>query len=164
MKLIVDGYNLLFRLGLTRGEDLEGAREVLLEMLSDYGIRKKHSILAVFDGQKFSAGGTLAKKSVRAIYTSSPESADDRIAKLAEQMREGVLVVTGDNELISRVSRFNTPFVNVDEFIEKLQQAHCLSFKGTEDGEGEGERAPKKGNPRRLSKKKRKQRRYKDRL
>lgn len=165
MKLIVDGYNMIFSLALLQDGDLEEAREKLLDMLSDYGRVKKHSIIVVFDGQKARSTGHATKKWVQAIYTSPPESADDRIAKLAEKMREAAFIVTSDNGLISRVSRFNSPFVKVDDFIGKLEQTHYLSIKGLEEGEEtERMKKPKKGASHRLPKKIRKQKRNLDKL
>ncbi|NIO16354.1 MAG: hypothetical protein GTN70_05070 [Deltaproteobacteria bacterium] len=165
MKLVVDGYNLLFHLGLSRGENLEEAREELLAMLSEYGKLKKLSILVVFDGKRGTPGGAVAKKWVKAVFTSPPESADDRIARLAKSLREGAFVVTSDAGLIARITPFNSTYVRVDEFAGKVEQAHYFSTKGVPEEEEVGkEKKPTKGASRRLPKKKRMQKRNLEKL
>lgn len=160
MKLVIDGYNLLFHLGLLQGGDLEEARDMLLDMLSDYGKIKKRSILVVFDGGRTMPSGSAARKWVRQTFTAPSESADDRIEKLCEKMRESAFVVTSDAGLISRISPFNSPHVRVEDFIGIMEQARYLSEKGLQEGEDEGRvQKPKKGTARRLPKKKRKQKR-----
>lgn len=160
MKLVIDGYNLLFHLGLLQGGDLEEARDMLLDMLSDYGKIKKRSILVVFDGRGTLPGGSAARKWVRPVFTSPSESADDRIAKLCAKMRESAFVVTSDAGLISRISSFNSPHVRVEDFIGKMERARYLSEKGLQEDGDEGRvQKPKKGTARRLPKKKRKQKR-----
>ncbi len=165
MKLVVDGYNLLFHLGFSGEENLEEAREELLAKLSEYGKLKKLSILVVFDGKRGTPGGAVAKKWVKAVFTSPPESADDRIARLAKSLREGAFVVTSDAGLIARIPPFNSTYVRVDEFAGKVEQAHYCSTKGVREDEEEArERKPTKGVSRRLSKKKRRQKRNLDKL
>lgn len=165
MKLVIDGYNLLFQLGLLSSKDLEEAREILLDMLSEYGKAKKRSILVVFDGKKVAPGGGPARKWVRTIFTTPPETADDRIVKMAQVMREQAMVVSGDRGVILRIMPFNCPHAEVNDFVGKMEQARYLSSKGLQEGGPEEKvKKPKKGSARKLPKKKRKQKRYLDKL
>ncbi len=164
IRIIIDGYNLLFRMGSYGGETLEENRDSLLDMLSEYAVAKKRSLIVVFDGQKVGRERIVGRKGVRALFTDPPENADDRIVKLAHSLREKALVVTSDSGIMSRVAPANCGTLTVEEFLPKVEMAFSFSIKGEiEEDERRGKRE-KKGPSRRSSKKARKKKRYLDKL
>jgi uncharacterized protein len=81
--------------------------------------------------------------------------------------REGGGVVSNDREVRKAASLAGAVVVTTDQFLARLDQARALPAEaGTEDKDGEEDlpRGPRKGNPRRLSKKERAARRALDRL
>jgi len=164
VKIIVDGYNLLFRMGSFQGSNLEESRNSLLDMLSAYAKARRQSLIVVLDGQQVGDDRVSYRKGVTAIYTVPPETADDRIVKLSFSMREKALVVTSDGGLASRILPSRCGHVTVEEFLPKLEEAYYMSVKGCGMEEDEGKEKDKKGPSRKPSKKARRKKRYLDKL
>ncbi len=164
IRIIIDGYNLLFRMGSYGGGSLEDNRDGLMDMLSEYAVAKKKSLIVVFDGQKVARERIAGRKGVRAFFTDPPESADDRIVKLARSLREKALVVTSDSGIVSRIAPLNCGTATVEEFLPKIEEAFAYSLKGEIADDERSEKREKKGPSRRSSKKARKKKRYLDKL
>lgn len=77
----MDGYNIIFswdELKAIAAEDVNAAREALVNILSNYqGVRKCHLIL-VFDAYKVKGGtGSIEKRhGIHIVYTKEAETAD----------------------------------------------------------------------------------------
>ena len=135
--LIVDGYNMIFAWDGLREQaqtDLSGARERLLDLLSNYCGYHPCELVVVFDSYRVKGG--LGSKSrhnnLRVVYTKENESADLYIETLVGQigrnynvrvatadaliqlsaLRSGVLRVSA-NELLSEIERVNEQIAQV---------------------------------------------------
>ncbi len=102
--LLVDGYNMIFAwddLKAVAGESLDGARALLIDLLSEYRAYRKNEIILVFDAYKV-PGGFGAEEDhngLRVVYTKENETADSYIERTAYTLhREGkrVRVATSD--------------------------------------------------------------------
>ena len=102
--LLVDGYNIIFAwedLKAIARENLDAARKLLMDLLSNYqGYRKSHVIL-VFDAYKVPQGtGSVSKyHNIHVVYTKEAETADAYIEKASYQLaqeRRRVRVATSD--------------------------------------------------------------------
>ena len=101
--LIVDGYNVIFawdELKELAKVNLDGAREALLEALSNYSAYKKTGILVVFDGYKVQGnpGTQMRYAGLDVVYTKEAETADRFIEKTIFELgrKYKITVVTSD--------------------------------------------------------------------
>lgn len=101
--LLVDGYNIIFswdELKAIAAEDVNAAREALVNILSNYqGVRKCHLIL-VFDAYKVKGGtGSIEKRhGIHIVYTKEAETADMYIEQASYDLsrKHRVRVATSD--------------------------------------------------------------------
>jgi predicted RNA-binding protein with PIN domain len=156
MRWLVDGYNVIRRapeLKSREQESLEAGRQALCALLVEVARVSGDSFTVVFDGAQ--AGGRAGGGSgVSVIFSSARESADSVLARMA---REGGAVVSNDREVRRAAERAGATVVTTDQFLARLDQARRLPPEAPADlmdgDEEEPSRGPRKGNPRRLSKK-----------
>jgi hypothetical protein len=157
MDIIVDGYNLIgSQTGLSGY--LEHKRSWLVQQLASYQRRKGYSVTVVFDGWRSGWSHETKEQSdgVSIVYSRVGEKADNVIVRLARQRGGGCVVVTSDREVRRAVERFGAVALYAAEFSEMLRDP-AVAFEDDESEDSE-RAAPKKGNPRRLSKTERKRR------
>ncbi|MGM8216205.1 NYN domain-containing protein [Bacillaceae bacterium W0354] len=102
--LIVDGYNVIGdwpELKALKNRQLEEARNKLIEKLAEYQAYTGHRVIVVFDA--YSVKGAENKKKqlkIEVIYTKENETADERIEKLVNEVKNvktKVYVATSDS-------------------------------------------------------------------
>ena len=170
MRWLVDGYNAIRRwpeLAAAERHGLEAGRDALCALLSRAARASGDEFTVVFDGAQ--AGGVgHGGPGVRVIFSSARESADRVIAQMAAA---GGAVVSSDREVMRAAARAGAVVITVDEFLARIERLVRQAARPTDDadpdaegggGEGDGgddgedaPRGPKKGNPRKLSKKRR---------
>lgn len=84
--LLVDGYNIIFawdKLKKLADENLDHAREKLINILSNYQGVKKCNLIIVFDAYKVkgSIGSVIQQGNVYVVYTKEAETADSYIER-----------------------------------------------------------------------------------
>jgi predicted RNA-binding protein with PIN domain len=156
--VIIDGYNLLGRMGGLSGL-IESARESLLQALAGYRLRKHHPITIVFDG--WQQGSPSERREHRAgvqvIYSKRGERADQVIQRLAREYGADSAVVSSDRE-VARSAQASGAFVmGAQEFAMKLWALPAAGGPVHKELDGRDEESPprdakKKGNPRKLPK------------
>ena len=170
MRWLVDGYNVIRRAPELRSreqESLEAGRQALCALLAEIARASHDTFTVVFDGVE-SGGRGGGGAGVTVIFSSARESADHVLAKMA---REGGAVVSNDREGRRAAERAGAVVVTTDQFLTTLDRARPAG-RGGEAPEPESEkdedddtrRGPRKGNPRKLSKKERATRRALGRL
>ena len=174
--LILDGYNLIGARGRMRrdGEVLARERQGLLREISVYaGSRSFSEIHLVFDGYPNDRDLLLTPPpGIRIVFSEGAGSADAVIIMLAGQYRERAAVVSSDREVIQRSRSFGAETLSSQEFLGRLSARSTQSRGGRQESEekvddedpSQATFGKKKGNPRRLSKKDRAQRRLLDKL
>lgn len=171
MRWLVDGYNVIRRapeLKSREQESLEAGRQALCALLVEVARVSGDSFTVVFDGAQ-AGGRTGGGSGVSVIFSSARESADSVLARMA---REGGAVVSNDREVRRAAERAGATVVTTDQFLARLDQARRLPPEAPADlpvdlkegEEDESPRGPRKGNPRRLSKKARATQRALDHL
>lgn len=159
MLLAIDGYNFIKQSpDLRRLEqvELQKAREGLIERVSRYKKIKGHSIIVVFDGgQTGRSEHRERSRGIEVIFSRSGEKADDVLKSLAAAKREGVTIVTSDNDVAFFAEKKGSAVIGAAEFGEKMEMAESYDQKG--GGEERNSIRPftttaKKGPSRRLSK------------
>jgi uncharacterized protein len=157
MEIIIDGYNVIGSdTGLTG--NLEHKRNGLVQQLANYHNIKGHGVTVVFDGWRSGSINEIEQKrdGIRIVYSRLGEKADSVVVRLARKQGTGCVVVTSDREVRNAVERFGTAALYAGEFKDMLRNL-AQSF-ADEEPDYPQRGAPKKGNPRRLSKKERKRR------
>ena len=157
MEIIIDGYNVIGSdTGLTG--NLEHRRNLLVQHLASYRKNKGHDITVVFDGWRSGSIDEVQQKrdGICIVYSRLGEKADSVIVRLARKQGAGCVVVTSDREIRSAIERFGAVALYAGEFGEMLR----IRGEPFDDQEPDysQQRTPKKGNPRRLSKKERRRR------
>jgi uncharacterized protein len=102
--MLVDGYNVIYawpELSAMK-DDLELARNKLMDILGGYGAYKDYRVVIVFDAHGVAGGKTCLEtitEGLQVIFTQEGETADSCIEKMAYQLvrqGQGVYVVTSD--------------------------------------------------------------------
>ena len=101
--LLVDGYNIIFawdELKTLARENLDAARETLINMLCNYQGYRKCRVIVVFDAYKVKGGTRSVERhhNIDVVYTKEAETADTYIEKASYQLgkRYRVRVATSD--------------------------------------------------------------------
>ncbi len=102
--LLVDGYNMIFAwddLNAIARQDLQAAREALMDILSNYQGYKQNRLILVFDAYKVprGTGSVSLYHNIHVVYTKEAETADAYIEKASYRLtRENrrVLVASAD--------------------------------------------------------------------
>lgn len=153
MRWLVDGYNVIRRdpeLAAREGESLQAGRDALCRLLSTAARLSRDRFTVVFDGDR-GGGSASGGEGVRVIFSSARETADQ---VLARQAMAGGTVVSNDREVRDAATRAGAIAVGADEFLARLRKAGRPRVPA-KDEDDDTPAPPKKGNPRRLPKKKR---------
>ena len=100
--LLVDGYNVIFaweELRELAKDNIDGARNMLVEILSNYQGYKKCEVILVFDAYKVKGNREIEKvNNVNIVYTKEAETADMYIETVTHKLAKNhkVRVVTSD--------------------------------------------------------------------
>lgn len=129
--LLVDGYNVIFAWDnlkeLSKNNNLEGARNALINTLCNYRGYKKCEIILVFDAYKVKGNTREVEKfeNINIVYTKEAETADMYIEKATHELakKHKVRVVTSDalEQLI--ILGNGALRVSSQEFFYEIQQA-----------------------------------------
>jgi predicted RNA-binding protein with PIN domain len=166
--ILIDGYNLI---GIAH-DNLEKARNDLIQNLQKYSKLKKHNITLVFDGWK---SGQKDETMIKAgyltiIYSRLGEKADHVIKKILSSSTSPWIVISSDREISDFATNKDFAAVTADEFEDRLFKALHTSYENSypddqliaegflklDEEDAESIPSPRKGNPRKLSKKDRK--------
>ena len=107
--LIVDGYNIIFAWDGLREQaqtDLAGARERLLDLLSNYCGYHPCELVVVFDSYrvKGGAGSRTKERNLRVVYTQEGQSADQYIEALADRIGKNYAVRVATSDALIQLS------------------------------------------------------------
>lgn len=143
--LLIDGYNLLNRMGLD-SRDFESARNALLDQLSLYKRERGSRITVVFDAYRsFSLDRTKENhKGIEVIFSRQNETADDVIREKIRTRQTGLVVVSSDRAIIDEAKGHGVTFLTADR-LEDMMAAPDSTME-------ESPRQEKRGNPRKLPK------------
>ncbi|MBQ9437216.1 MAG: NYN domain-containing protein, partial [Lachnospiraceae bacterium] len=127
--LLVDGYNMVFSWPELKelSEDLNAAREKLMDILVNYAGASGQNIILVFDAYKVSGGKekVFRHKNIDVIYTKEAETADQYIERAAHQLskKHDVTVATSDN--IEQIIVFGAGAVRLSAkgLLERIREA-----------------------------------------
>jgi predicted RNA-binding protein with PIN domain len=102
--LVVDGYNIIGAtqsMGILDDQNLENARDWLVEKLAEYQGFTGTKVYLIFDAHMVPGiGKKYLQKKIEVIFTKENETADERIEKLVRQIkrvRRRIYVATSDH-------------------------------------------------------------------
>lgn len=106
--LLVDGYNMIFgweELKKLAKENLEFARDKLVEMLADYQGYTSEQVIIVFDAYNVKGQGQVIpyNENVDIIYTKEKETADQYIEKTAKAIGQKYTVRVATSDAVEQV-------------------------------------------------------------
>jgi predicted RNA-binding protein with PIN domain len=164
MHWMIDGYNVIRRdpaLASEEAVSLEAGRAALCRLLARTARASGEKFTVVFDGAGGGGAGS-GGAAVRVVFSSARETADRVLARLAVK---GGAVVSNDREVRRAAERAGAIAVTTDQFLARLDG---LAGPGTsagaedeatsshiKDDETDDRPHPRKGNPRRLPRKRR---------
>ncbi len=126
--LIVDGYNVIYaheELAKTADYSLEKARELLMDMLSNYVAFTKTELTLVFDAYlvKKGAGSDFLHNGYRVVYTKENQTADAFIERMMHELGPdySIRVVTGDSLIQLSALHAGVLRMTAREFFEELE-------------------------------------------
>lgn len=149
--ILIDGYNLI---GILH-KGLEIQRQRLVERLAEYRKIKRHDITVVFDGWKSGSSeeSHSMTEGIKVIYSRLGEKADAVIKRIISSEKKQWIVITSDREIAGHAWANGSVVVSSEEFSDILGKPLKVET-GEFDLIDEDEYGfPKKGSPRRLSKK-----------
>lgn len=125
--LIVDGYNMIFAWDGLRQQaqtDISGARERLLDILSNFCGYRPQELVVVFDSYRVKGGiGSKTKHdNLRVVYTKENESADLYIETLVSKIGKNyrVRVATSDSMIQLSALRSGVLRVSANELLDEI--------------------------------------------
>ena len=130
--VLVDGYNVIFAwddLKSLAQDNLESARERLMQILCNYAAFTKNEVILVFDAYK--VAGNTGKRfdfhNIHVAYTKERELGDVYIEKLISQIgkNERVRVVTSDGLIQLSAVRFGVLRMSAAEFEREVDAVHA---------------------------------------
>jgi predicted RNA-binding protein with PIN domain len=130
MWILIDGYNVLFALGMipatVQAGDLQKARLSLLNMLADGLGEESKRCIVVFDATRAPArkGGDTVYRGIDVRFTKRREEADDLIVWLIKQCSapKQLTVISSDHRLVEATTRRKATSIKADRFLEWLEQ------------------------------------------
>lgn len=129
--LIIDGYNMIFAWDALREQaatDLSGAREHLLDILSNYCGYHPCELVVVFDSYrvKGGVGSKTRRDNLRVVFTQENESADLYIEALVDEIGKNyrVRVATSDAMIQLSALRNGVLRVSAQELLREIEQVN----------------------------------------
>ena len=128
--MIVDGYNVVFawdELKTLAEQNIDSAKDRLIQILSNYrGIIDKN-ILLVFDGykRKGNSGSTVVQENITVVHTKEDVTADQYIEKFSHENRNkySITVATSDGMIQQIVRGANGNIVSSRELLLQIEAA-----------------------------------------
>jgi predicted RNA-binding protein with PIN domain len=116
--ILIDGYNLI---GIAHN-NLEKARNYLIQRLQKYSVIKKHDITLVFDGWKSGNRDQTRTRAghVTVIYSRLGETADVVIRKMLASTTKPWIVISSDREVSDYATKKEFAAVSSSEFERRI--------------------------------------------
>src|SRR5581483_1740016 len=156
MRWLIDGYNVIRRDGDLRSREAAGlhaGRQALLALVARAARATGDRFTVVFDGAPLPAPAAGGGQ-VEVLFSRPPEKADDVLARLARQGREGAVLVTSDRAVAAAGRRAGCAVLGAEAFLAALDAP--ADADDDEQGHDEDDAgAPRRGNPHRRSREER---------
>lgn len=130
--LLVDGYNIIFaweQLSKIAAENLEAARHILIERLSNYRAMRKMNLILVFDAYRVKGNHREVEEinGISVVYTKEAETADAYIEKTSKQLSKKYRVRVATSDRLEQIIVFGhgTQRISASEFLREVEEAEA---------------------------------------
>ena len=141
--LLVDGYNVIHawtELSELAGDNMDGARMKLLDILSNYQGIKKCQIIVVFDAYRLEGHQeeTLDYLNIHVVYTKEAQTADQYIEKFAHdnQHKYNITVATSDGLQQIIIRGAGSAILSARELKEEIDRANERTMEEFQEKRG----------------------------
>jgi len=150
MDIIIDGYNVIFKISelgySTEKCDIEVLRNRFLTLLEQYKEKRKHKLIVVFDGQGTGNSSGTRVAGIDVVFSRQDLDADEEIKRMvsgSENPRH-ITVITSDRDIEQYVRKYGCKVVEPLAFYRDIKKkvAHIQAggqedsrFKKEEDDE-----------------------------
>lgn len=126
-RLLIDGHNVIGRVGRYDASDIEGARTRLVEDVASYAAGEDLDAVVVFDaaGNPLSDGVPHRVAGVTVVFSESGEDADtliERLASEASPSAEETVVVTSDAQTRAVVEKGSVTGMSAERFVRTMTE------------------------------------------
>ena len=128
--LLIDGYNVIFswnKLNDLTDDNIDAARQSLINILCNYQGYKKCELILVFDAYKIKGNTREVEEidNIHVVYTKEAETADTYIEKVSHTLAKNhrVRVVTSDRMEQLIILGNNALYVSSEDFYDEVQRA-----------------------------------------
>ena len=128
MDIIVDGYNVIFKiseLGYTTEKcDIEILRYRFLAMLEQYKEKRKHKLIVVFDGQGAGNSSEIRPAGIDVVFSRQDLDADEEIKRLVSSSDNPrhITVITSDRDIEQYVKKYGCKVVGALAFYRDIKK------------------------------------------
>lgn len=128
MDIIVDGYNMIFKipeLGYrTEKCDIETLRTRFLSLLEQYKEKRKHKLIVVFDGKGFGNYSETRICGIDVVFSRPDIDADEEIKRMVRSSRnpKHITVITSDRDIEMYVKRYGCKIVEPLAFYRDIKK------------------------------------------
>lgn len=150
MDIIVDGYNVIFKiqeLGYTTEKcDIEILRNRFLAILEQYKEKRKHKLIVVFDGKGYGNTSEARAAGIDVVFSRPDIDADEEIKRMVSDSENPrhITVITADRDIEQYVKKYGCKVVeplafyrDIKKKVERLQTSKKEGrlFRKEEDDE-----------------------------
>ena len=128
MDIIVDGYNVIFKiseLGYTTEKcDIEVLRNRFLAMLEQYKEKRKHKLIVVFDGQGAGNSSEARVAGIDVVFSRQDIDADEEIKRMVSKSANPrhITVITADRDIEQYVRKYGCKVVEPLAFYRDIKR------------------------------------------
>ncbi len=148
MDIIIDGYNVIFKISelgySTEKCDIEVLRNRLLTLLEQYKEKRKHKLIVVFDGQGHGNSLETRAAGIDVVFSRHDLDADEEIKRMVSvsENPKHITVITSDRDIEQYVKKYGCKVVDALSFYRDIKKkvAHTQAadqrdglFKNEED-------------------------------
>ncbi len=128
MDIIVDGYNVIFKISelgySTEKCDIEVLRNRFLNLLEQYKENRKHKLIVVFDGQGTGNSSETRVAGIDVVFSRQDLDADEEIKRMvsgSENPRH-ITVITSDRDIEQYVKKYGCKVVEPLSFYRDIKK------------------------------------------
>ncbi len=127
MDIIIDGYNVIFRVSelgyISEKCDLEILRNRFLAILEQYKEKRKHKLIVVFDGKGFGNSTESRTAGIDVVFSRENFDADEEIKRMVSDSNNPrhITVITSDREIEQYVKKYGCKVVDPLSFYRDIK-------------------------------------------
>jgi predicted RNA-binding protein with PIN domain len=140
MDIIIDGYNVIFKISelgySTEKCDIEVLRNRLLALLEQYKEKRKHKLIVVFDGQGHGNSLETRAAGIDVVFSRHDLDADEEIKRMVSvsENPKHITVITSDRDIEQYVKKYGCKVVGPLAFYNDIKKKVArLQAAGQED-------------------------------